>query len=62
MPIKKVYYIELTIPCKYEPLGFHESEPDIARHMCYVTEFKQFIFEQIEYIIAKPNQIVYTYH
>lgn len=59
MPIKKVYYIELTIPCKYEPLGFHESEPDIARHMRYITEFKQFIFEQIEYIKSKYKINVY---
>lgn len=59
MPIKKIYYIEWRMPCKYEPLGFHESIPDSYRQEYYVTSYKKFISNMVESIKKEYNLNIY---
>ena len=59
MPIKKFYYIEWSIPCKYEPFGFHESISDNERYAYYVTSYKKFISETIKSIKKEYKLNVY---
>ena len=63
MPIKKIYYIEWSIPCKYQPLGFHDSVPDSYRQEYYVTSYKKFISKMVESIKNEYKlNVYYRYH
>ena len=59
MAIEKFYYIEWKIPCKYEPIGFHEDTLDCERQEYYVTSYKEFVSEKIKSIKNKYKLKVY---